>query len=346
MATPTLTIITPAYNAARYLPRCLDSLLAQTYTDFELIVINNGSTDDTLAVCRRYADEHSSRIHAIDLPTAGVSAARNAGLECARGRYVTFADADDWFEPEYLAEFFREPLPEGDMVVFQNIRSDFSECPGREGEMSQITNYSDTEFTLGDDPQTAIQQRLLYEGYTHSKLYDLELIRRHHVRFPIEIAGHEDHVFLFRYMQYAQKAIWRKEAWIHYMRYPQPTLCERPMTVEVHLTTAALFDQMMPAVPHRLGITDPAYLQELYNTICLHELFLATYRMKRSNYLRVLRTLEAHREQFAHIPKWGATLLTKQVWWMLNHLPERFYFLIFWQMQFRKFQLRLRGRIQ
>lgn len=346
MATPTLTIITPAYNAARYLPRCLDSLLAQTYTDFELIVINNGSTDDTLAVCRRYADEHSSRIHAIDLPTAGVSAARNAGLECARGRYVTFADADDWFEPEYLAEFFREPLPESDMVVFQNIRSDFSECPGREGEMSWITDYTDAEFTFGDDPQTAMQLQLLHEGYTSCKLYDLDLIRRHHVRFLTEVAGHEDHVFFFHYLQYAQKVIWRKGTWIHYMRYPQPTLCERPMAVEVHVSAVALFDQMLPIILRRLGITDPTYGRELYNELCLLKLLLASYQMKRSNYLLELRALKAHREQFVHMSKWGATLLTKKVWWMLNHLPERLYFLIFWQMQFRKFLLRLRGRIQ
>ena len=96
---PLISVIVPVYNMAALLPRCVDSILAQTCNDIEIILVDDGSTDGTGALCTRYAQEHNN-ITAIHQENRGVSAARNAGIVVAKGRYLGFVDSDDWIEPE------------------------------------------------------------------------------------------------------------------------------------------------------------------------------------------------------------------------------------------------------
>ena len=90
-----ISIIVPVYNAAPYLPQCLDSLVNQTYRDIEIICVNDGSTDNSLDILKAYA-ERDSRILVIHQENQGLSDARNKGLENARGEWVMFVDSDDW----------------------------------------------------------------------------------------------------------------------------------------------------------------------------------------------------------------------------------------------------------
>lgn len=96
---PKISIIVPIYNVENYLGRCLDSILAQEYEDFEIIAINDGSTDNSLTILQEYA-EKDNRISIIDKINNGVSSARNVGLSQARGEYIGFVDPDDWIEPQ------------------------------------------------------------------------------------------------------------------------------------------------------------------------------------------------------------------------------------------------------
>ena len=99
---PGISVIIPAYNVANYLPKALDSVLSQTYADFELIVVDDGSTDGTGKVCDQYA-ELDARVKVIHQKNAGAPAARNAAIEIATGEYLYFMDGDDWAEPDMLA---------------------------------------------------------------------------------------------------------------------------------------------------------------------------------------------------------------------------------------------------
>lgn len=98
---PLVSIIIPIYNAEGYLSRCVDSILAQTFADFELLLVNDGSRDSSLEICNRYAAQ-DSRVRVLDKPNGGVSSARNLGLESAEAEWIMFADADDWIEPNTL----------------------------------------------------------------------------------------------------------------------------------------------------------------------------------------------------------------------------------------------------
>ncbi len=98
-----ISVIVPVYNAEKYLRKCIESILAQTFTNFELLLINDGSKDNSGAICDEYA-EKDSRIRVFHKENGGVSSARNKGVLQSNGTYLAFSDADDWWEINHLAE--------------------------------------------------------------------------------------------------------------------------------------------------------------------------------------------------------------------------------------------------
>lgn len=115
MNSPTISIITPVYQAEADLPACLDSILAQTFTDFELLLIDDESTDRSGEICDEYA-ARDPRVRVIHQQNGGVSKARNQGLRLARGQWITFIDADDTISPNYLAAIKET---DADMIILE-----------------------------------------------------------------------------------------------------------------------------------------------------------------------------------------------------------------------------------
>ena len=101
---PLFSIIIPVYNVEKYLNKCVDSVLNQTFTDFEVILVDDGSTDNCPAICDSYA-EKDKRVKVIHKPNGGLINARKSGLEIADGNYIGFVDSDDWIEPEMYELF-------------------------------------------------------------------------------------------------------------------------------------------------------------------------------------------------------------------------------------------------
>ena len=118
MMSVTITMIIPVYNTAAYLDKCLSSISAQSFSDFELIIVDDGSTDDSPKICDDWAKK-DSRFTVIHQKNAGQSAARNAGIDAAKGDYLAFADSDDYVEPEYLQRLYD---------TIQKFKADLSLC--------------------------------------------------------------------------------------------------------------------------------------------------------------------------------------------------------------------------
>lgn len=182
---PELSIIVPVYKVEKYLPKCIDSILAQTFRDFELILIDDGSPDNCGAICDEYA-ARDSRIKVIHQANAGVSAARNAGLDIASGTYLGFVDSDDWIEPEMYGDLVAVAQQEkADVVCSQMfINSDpllRTNC---------IHKYS------GDELMVELFSRpSRITGSSCNKLFLRERIITQ--RFPEDTRIWEDHIFLF-----------------------------------------------------------------------------------------------------------------------------------------------------
>ena len=123
---PLISVIVPVYKVEAYLPACVDSILAQTFSDFELILVDDGSPDACGAICDSYA-HMDSRIRVVHQKNGGLSAARNAGLDAAIGKYVTFVDSDDVIMQDYLRELYLA-ITKNDAEVacckFQNFEGD------------------------------------------------------------------------------------------------------------------------------------------------------------------------------------------------------------------------------
>ena len=107
-----ISIVIPIYNVENYLRQCLDSIVAQTYQNFECLLINDGSPDHSADICREYVSK-DSRFRYFEKENGGVSSARNLGLEHSKGEYITFIDSDDWVDSDYLEVLYTTLLEEG-----------------------------------------------------------------------------------------------------------------------------------------------------------------------------------------------------------------------------------------
>ncbi len=103
---PLVTLIIPVYNAEKYLSRCLDSVMRQEFTDMEVLLLNDGSRDGSLKICREY-EEKDLRFRVIDKENTGVSDTRNVGIRLAEGKYLQFADSDDWLADDAVESMVR-----------------------------------------------------------------------------------------------------------------------------------------------------------------------------------------------------------------------------------------------
>ena len=117
---PIVSVIVPIYNAAAYLHECVDSILAQTVTDLEVILVDDGSTDESPAICDEY-EKADTRVRVIHKPNGRAASARNAGLAVASGEYVAFVDADDWIDP---AMYGKMAAQNADVCLCDYVRFD------------------------------------------------------------------------------------------------------------------------------------------------------------------------------------------------------------------------------
>ncbi len=187
---PTISLIVPAYNAERTLPRCIESALAQTYADFELLATDDGSTDGTLAVLERYAAA-DPRVRPIHTENGGVSRARNLALEQAQGEYWLFLDADDALEPTAMAELLaRMTGPGVRMTVGTDQRVDENDRLMSRPAIPQAQAYPHDQAAL------AMLRGAPFDGTLHAKL-----LRKSDTRFDEDVHIYEDMLFLLRYLQ-------------------------------------------------------------------------------------------------------------------------------------------------
>lgn len=190
--TPKLSVIVPVYKVEQYLPSCIESVLKQTFTDFELLLIDDGSPDRSGEICDEYA-ERDSRIRVFHKENGGVSAARNVGLDNARGEWVSFVDSDDWVDEKYLQSAVAMCNRQIDMIHVGFVYCDES-FDVKYTMLPQDKVYSPKEFLAIDR----------FCGTVWSYLIRRELIESYSIRFTDTLHHGEDWEFLVKCILHAR----------------------------------------------------------------------------------------------------------------------------------------------
>lgn len=189
-----ISVVIPVYNVEKYLAQCVDSVLGQTYQDYEIILVDDGSPDNCPTICDSYA-ARDSRVRVIHQPNGGLSAARNTGLSAATGEYIYFLDSDDYIEPTALADLVSVAQQEQADVVFFDGYVFFDECE----EDNTVSRYERKEVYATQNGRDILPQLLKNEEYrTPVQFLFLRkaFLDAYSLRF-LEGIIHEDELFTF-----------------------------------------------------------------------------------------------------------------------------------------------------
>ena len=279
MTNPLVSIIVPVYNAQKGLSRCLESICSQTYQELEIIVLNDGSTDDSLAICEQFRTK-DPRIVVVDKENEGVSRTRNAGLTLAQGDYIQFADSDDALDPDYTQNLVQAALEHNaDLVIapYWMVIPSNSSKTGHALETLQTSLGIEPEapktevhkygflpqgvYSREDYARRLMQQPAsFYYGVLWNKLYRREIIMAHDIRCDEEFTWSEDMLFNLSYIRYAESFYAIRTPLYYYARHRKHSLSASVNPAQVVTTKASLF-KYYKELYVQLGLYDQYKLQ-------------------------------------------------------------------------------------
>lgn len=195
-----ISVIVPVFNMEQYLSRCMEKLLNQK-GDYEIILVDDGSTDGSTKLCDGYAEDHPYLVRVIHKENGGLSSARNAGMDSARGEFVIFPDPDDWVEPNFIAKLIdlQEQYHSDLLCVGHYVDYDTYSVPANKGISLQQMDKREAQRSLLMSP--------CINGFAWNKLYCLDIIHSYDLRFLDDVGTTEDLDFGFRYLQYCKKVV-------------------------------------------------------------------------------------------------------------------------------------------
>lgn len=293
---PFISVIIPVYNVEKQLGRCVESILRQKYTYFELLLVNDGSKDASGSICNAYAQK-DNRISVIHKENGGASSARNVGLENANGKYICFVDSDDYVDEEYLSAFFVDALKEDEeTLVVQEISRLINNIVFQQQHFYPGL-YSDSNFS-----------QLFYLNQFHivgrgpcCKLYYREIINKHTIRFNDKIHYGEDILFLIDYISHINKIYLMSESHYYYVNnsdslsksynsFESEILCFNTLKISLEILIKT----------HKL---DRKAIESLYEHVLISQnlrAIFAMYRLqtkkKRGDRIRIMKELSVQNE--------------------------------------------------
>lgn len=228
---PKVSIIVPVYKVEKYIQKCLDSIISQTFTDWECLLIDDGSPDKSGEICDEYAAK-DPRFSVFHKPNGGVSSARNLGLDHARGEWVTFVDADDMIQPGFLSALLVPTIDYADLDFVQA-----GCCNYRNGKIVGLEQQYD--FYVGNDPAFLFNN---FRGLTVSKLFRLENVNRGShglpLRFDERMRIAEDMAFTLDYILNVKRYAFVSETGYLYRRDNEGSATKKTLTpnfdIELH----------------------------------------------------------------------------------------------------------------
>lgn len=228
-----VSIIIPVYNSEAYLAHCLDSILAQSYHNFEILLVDDGSSDSSSGICDEYARK-DRRIRVFHTKNCGVSHARNIGLEYACGDYICFCDSDDWVDNDWLKVFsqyfFYDIIIQGFYVV---------KFRGNEEDIKIQQTFFIGKGRADFDKLFTLIYKSNNIGFLWCRMFKRNIIEKYHIRFNLNYSFQEDEVFVFQYLQYCENFVLLNDACYHYYI---PNWSKKYKKIDIHSRISALID--------------------------------------------------------------------------------------------------------
>ena len=299
--TPKISVIVPVYKAEVYLHRCVDSLLAQTFQDFEILLIDDGSPDRSGEICDEYAKK-DKRIWVFHKENGGVSSARQYGMDQARGEYVIHADPDDWVEPDMLQELYREAKAEdADMVICDYY------CDKRDKTVykSQKPSALDHETVFYE-----MFQRLVCSSW--NKLIRLSCFRQFDVKFPLKLFYGEDLFVNACLLVHNIKVAYLPKAFYHYDLYTnENSLVHRPIEKTL-LQEQILYKQLKNRLPD-------IYFRRVFLEMLIEQAYKSLYIGK--TYAKTFR--EDYKDMRPYIKELSIPFKNKLLYWFAFNISSK-----------------------
>lgn len=232
-----ISVVVPVYNCAPYLDACLHSLQAQTWQNWEAVLVDDGSSDGSAALCDAWSQK-DARIRVLHQKNAGVSAARNAGIEAVRGDYLAFVDADDRVEPEFL-QTLRETIGDTQLAVCCVFDpSDWNEKIREEVVPLDVLRTTPSRYA---NP--------VYTNYPCNKLFLTGLIRKNGLTFPVGVRRCEDAYFVQDYLLCCKSIAVTTKKLYHYDQHDGSAM---------HRFYAGVCDDELPLMKRQYDLFHPA----------------------------------------------------------------------------------------
>ena len=286
-----ISVVVPVYNMESYLCKCLDSIHAQTYPDFELLLVDDGSTDGSAKICDDYSKK-DMRITVYHKENGGLSSARNCGLNHAKGDFIVFPDPDDWVEPDYLESL---------LALRERHGADLSIC-GLSFFDNAVEKRWDPDTTTGllntEEALDTLMHPYKYCGFVWNKLFDLKVIRGHNLRFDEELASIEDLRFSFRYILLCAKIVYDPTPLYHY-RAGGGTDMAGPLTERKMSGLQTYYKIAELARNSRYPRFEAVAYRSLFDLCLSHIYSYYRWRMRDTAVLQTLKeTLEANKKYY------------------------------------------------
>jgi glycosyltransferase involved in cell wall biosynthesis len=277
-----ISIIVPVYNVEKFLPKCIESIVNQTYTNFELILIDDGSTDNSGNICDLFA-ENDNRIKVIHQNNAGVSTARNNGIKEARGDYICFVDADDWIEEDYLAHFTAKIQEKDYDIIITGYFYDYVKTGEKKMYFLSAQDTNNKEGFVEIIPQME-ENNLL--GSVWSKLFKKDIIKNNNLSFEINISYSEDTIFCWNYLFFINSIALVDYVGYHYIKDDFSTLTKKMYPYEKIEEIACKMLVAKQKVTIKYGLQyDLKFIQKV-NDYYLALMLWAAYSMYEKNYYK------------------------------------------------------------
>lgn len=266
-----ISVIVPVYKVEKYLPDCLDSLLAQSFNELEIILIDDGSPDKCGEICDAYAQK-DSRIKVIHKSNAGVSNARNMGIELAQGKYISFIDSDDFIHPLFYQTLYENLL---------NFQADTSAiCLQEVEENAKTPKYVNPQVSKkfkmdGLGALDCIQDfSRPWVGYPFNKLYSLDIIRKNNLCFDENFILCEDFLFNCQYLLFSKTLVLDENKFYFYRIRPYSAVRNTMQSEKPLRSKMQVFDKVLDIANNYPNSTFQKRICKSYHLTCISYLIM------------------------------------------------------------------------